>query len=561
MRICKHLIMVILILFGFQLHAQNKAYDWGTGLNAGIYSYSALLESKLTNPYEYSIGSSISVSRYLTHNFNLSLEGMRTKINFPINLNVTGEPLKYTSTYFYGANFTLKYKIDNGYIIKEHSQFAPYFLVGGGAYMTELNPNITYVVPIGAGIDIHLGNRTSLAFESLYNRDMLGGDLSYMQHNVGVKVHFGKANKKRVTATKQRNRSRQLAKIRKYREEQRIAQARKAKEKLKELQTEGLVNNIPTMEEDQDLLMTDENIAMRPDEQPAKAKVVTTPPSKPKEANLGKKSTTIPVDAEPVIPVSPGKPAFEEPKPILADSKPPIPKPSSSRPEITETIAKPAATKPAETQPITAKPETPKPTATKPAETQPITAKPETPKPAATKPAETKPITAKPETPKPVVVPVKPTAVTETANVVTTAPERPQTPEPIKETDKVCQNKERQLSEIGEKIIFEKDHYRIRSTMHWDLRKIELLLNECPKYSYVIIAHTDSDGNAEYNKKLSAKRAEAVKAYLVSKGIDASRLITIPYGASVPIAPNTSDANKAKNRRIEFRLNRTSFED
>ena len=558
MRMCKHLTIIILILFGFQLHAQNKAYDWGIGVNAGIYSYSALLESKLTNPYEYSIGSSISLSRYLTHNFNLSLEGIRTSIDFPINPVTTGEPLKYTDTYLYGANFTLKYKFDNGYIIKEHSQFAPYLSIGGGAYMTEINPNITYIVPLGAGIDIHLGNRTSLVFESLYNRDVLGGDLSYMQHNVGVKVHFGKANKKRVTATKQRNRSRQLAKIRKYREEQRIAQARKAKEKLKELQTQGLMSNIPTMEEDQDLLMTDESIAMRPDEQPTKIKVVTTPPSKPKEANLGKKSTDKPVIAEPVIPVSPGKPTFEEPKPTLADSKPPIPKPSSSRPEIVEIQEEPTVTKPVETQPVV-KPEPPKPTVTKPVETQPVV-KPEPPKPTVTKPAETQPV-VKPETPKPVVVPIKPTPVTEVATVETTTPERPQTPEPIKETDKVCQNKERQLSEIGEKIIFDKDRYRIRSSMHWDLRKIELLLNECDKYSYVIIAHTDSDGNAEYNKQLSAKRAEAVKAYLVSKGIDAARLITIPYGASVPIAPNTSDANKAKNRRIEFRLNRTSFED
>ena len=128
-------------------------------------------------------------------------------------------------------------------------------------------------------------------------------------------------------------------------------------------------------------------------------------------------------------------------------------------------------------------------------------------------------------------------------------------------SQKICRNKEVELSEIGEKILFDKNRYRVRSRMHRDLRKIEFLLKECSKHSYIIIAHTDSDGNVEYNKKLSAKRAEATKAYLVSKGIDSSRLITIPYGASMPIAPNTSNDNKAKNRRIEFRLNRTSFDD
>jgi outer membrane protein OmpA-like peptidoglycan-associated protein len=547
MRMCKHLsTTTILILYSLFLNAQNKAYDWGIGVNAGIYSYSALLESKLSNPYEYRIGSSFSVSRYLTNNFNLSIEGIRTQINFPINPAATGEPLKYADTYLYGANFTLKYKIDNGYLIKESSKFAPFLTVGGGAYFTEFNPNITYIVPLGAGIDIHLGNRTSLVFESQYNRDVLGGDLSYMQHNVGIKIHFGKANKKRITATKQRNRSRQLAKIRKYREEQRIAQARKAKENLLKLQKDGLVNQMPTIEEDQGLLMTDESIALRPDEKPIKINVVTTPPSKPKEANLGKKSTTKPVSQEPVIPVSPGKPTFEEPKPTLTDSKPPIPKPNSTRTEVVEVVEELTVDEPVviKQEPVVVAPEKLKPTETKPIEEQLVVTKPEV---------------AKPPVAKPVVVPIPSTPVVETPT--TNIPERPETPKPVKETDKVCINRERELSEIGEEIIFDKDRYRVRSAMHWDLRKIELLLNECESHSYVIIAHTDSDGNAEYNKKLSVKRAEAVKIYLVAKGIDASRLITIPYGSSVPIAPNTSDANKAKNRRIEFRLNRTSFEE
>ena len=111
---CKHLLTLILVLYGFTLCAQNKKYDWGIGVNAGLYSYSALLESKLTNPYEYSIGSSVAVSRYLNNNFNLSLEGIRTPLNFPVNPSAVGEPIKYIDTYLYGGNFTLKYKIDNG---------------------------------------------------------------------------------------------------------------------------------------------------------------------------------------------------------------------------------------------------------------------------------------------------------------------------------------------------------------------------------------------------------------------------------------------------------------
>ena len=66
-----------------------------------------------------------------------------------------------------------------------------------------------------------------------------------------------------------------------------------------------------------------------------------------------------------------------------------------------------------------------------------------------------------------------------------------------------------------------------------------------------ISGHTDNVGNAKSNKTLSAKRAEACRAYLVRKGIDASRIIAVGHGAERPIAPNDSDENRQKNRRIE----------
>jgi outer membrane protein OmpA-like peptidoglycan-associated protein len=523
MRMCKYLLVLLLVLYGFSICAQNKKYDWGFGVNAGLYSYSALLESKLTNPYEYSIGASIAVSRYLNNNFNLSLEFIRTPLNFPVNPSAIGEPLEYIDTYLYASNFTLKYKIDTGYIFKEHSMFAPYLLVGGGAYLTEVNANITYVAPLGTGIDVHLGDRTSIIFESLYNRDLVGRNLSYMQYNTGIRIHLGKANKKRVNATKRRQRSRRLEKIRVYRKEKRIAQARKAKEQLKKLQSEGLISRIPTMEEDQDLLMTNETIAVRLDEEPAKIHVTTVPPSKPKESSLGRKVPTKLI-AEPTIPVSPGKSTFTAQKPALAYNKPSKIKQTKMTEEATTN------------KPVVSNPQ-----------------------PAKLKPIITETIIVKPSVSKP-----KPAKSSVTSPQLVSKPivsEKPKTETPIKETTKICRNKEVELSEIGEKILFDKNRYRVRSRMHRDLRKIEFLLKECSKHSYIIIAHTDSDGNVEYNKKLSAKRAEATKAYLVSKGIDSSRLITIPYGASMPIAPNTSNDNKAKNRRIEFRLNRTSFDD
>jgi len=67
-----------------------------------------------------------------------------------------------------------------------------------------------------------------------------------------------------------------------------------------------------------------------------------------------------------------------------------------------------------------------------------------------------------------------------------------------------------------------------------------------------INGHTDNVGNPEENKVLSLARADKIKAYLVSQGVDASQLKTAGFGDSKPIAENDSDIGKAKNRRIEF---------
>jgi len=67
-----------------------------------------------------------------------------------------------------------------------------------------------------------------------------------------------------------------------------------------------------------------------------------------------------------------------------------------------------------------------------------------------------------------------------------------------------------------------------------------------------IAGHTDSDGSNSYNQTLSESRANSVRDYLVNKGVAARSLSTIGYGEEQPAVPNTSAANKAQNRRIEF---------
>lgn len=67
-----------------------------------------------------------------------------------------------------------------------------------------------------------------------------------------------------------------------------------------------------------------------------------------------------------------------------------------------------------------------------------------------------------------------------------------------------------------------------------------------------VAGHTDSRGSDKYNMKLSQRRAEAVRNYLISKGIAADRLTAKGYGESQPIADNATDEGRFKNRRVEL---------
>lgn len=70
----------------------------------------------------------------------------------------------------------------------------------------------------------------------------------------------------------------------------------------------------------------------------------------------------------------------------------------------------------------------------------------------------------------------------------------------------------------------------------------------------IAVGHTDSVGTDAYNQKLSIRRAEAVKAYLVSKGIEANRVYTEGKGKKQPVASNKTAAGRAKNRRVEIEV-------
>jgi type IX secretion system PorP/SprF family membrane protein len=86
------------------------------------------------------------------------------------------------------------------------------------------------------------------------------------------------------------------------------------------------------------------------------------------------------------------------------------------------------------------------------------------------------------------------------------------------------------------------------------LHDLSLTLKEDESLQVVVIGHTDNIGHEKFNQKLSLKRAEAIRTFLIHSGIKAERLKAEGKGLTSPLVPNDSDENRAKNRRVEIKV-------
>jgi OmpA-OmpF porin, OOP family len=109
------------------------------------------------------------------------------------------------------------------------------------------------------------------------------------------------------------------------------------------------------------------------------------------------------------------------------------------------------------------------------------------------------------------------------------------------------------ITVIASKIFFETGSDKLKLESLSSLDELALILARNPEVNLTIEGHTDNVGEDAYNLELSQKRAEAVRAYLVSKGVSPSRLTAIGYGETKPVADNTKAAGRSKNRRVELK--------
>ena len=104
-----------------------------------------------------------------------------------------------------------------------------------------------------------------------------------------------------------------------------------------------------------------------------------------------------------------------------------------------------------------------------------------------------------------------------------------------------------------ENIFFDTDKYELQPASFSELNRLYAVI-KTNNFKVELMGHTDSDGDAKYNLQLSQKRADAVKDYLIKKGIPAQNISAKGWGESQPIQKNDSEEGKAKNRRVEIRF-------
>jgi len=106
--------------------------------------------------------------------------------------------------------------------------------------------------------------------------------------------------------------------------------------------------------------------------------------------------------------------------------------------------------------------------------------------------------------------------------------------------------------ELKQTVYFDFNKATIKPVSYALLDDVAQAMKDNPKIKVEVQGHTDSVGNDNFNLKLSQKRAESVRNYLIKKGISSDRMVPKGYGENVPIADNRTKEGRDQNRRVEF---------
>jgi outer membrane protein OmpA-like peptidoglycan-associated protein len=107
---------------------------------------------------------------------------------------------------------------------------------------------------------------------------------------------------------------------------------------------------------------------------------------------------------------------------------------------------------------------------------------------------------------------------------------------------------------MPQNLLFAVDRADLRPDLQADLRELAASLQRYPGTTVEVVGHTDSDGAADYNQRLSERRANSVAQVLQVNGVSPGRIVAYGRGEQDPIADNLTDAGKAQNRRVDITI-------
>jgi outer membrane protein OmpA-like peptidoglycan-associated protein len=110
------------------------------------------------------------------------------------------------------------------------------------------------------------------------------------------------------------------------------------------------------------------------------------------------------------------------------------------------------------------------------------------------------------------------------------------------------------INKAAQSIYFATSSSRLLAKSYPSLKEVVQILTDNPTYKIDIDGYTDSTGSVDKNQVLSEDRANSVKQYLITGGIDESRITATGHGVNDPVADNKTAAGRAKNRRVEMKL-------
>ena len=108
-------------------------------------------------------------------------------------------------------------------------------------------------------------------------------------------------------------------------------------------------------------------------------------------------------------------------------------------------------------------------------------------------------------------------------------------------------------------VTFDYDSAIIRPGLYSEIDRISNVLIKYPQTVIRVEGHTDSTGSENYNMVLSQRRADSVKNLIVQRGVSLTRIETMPYGESMSIADNSTEAGRSMNRRVEIKIAPTQY--